>query len=68
MAVEVAVVVMGVGGSSGISEGEGSGGDKDSSGNSVGGGPYNNQRKGPAEEMMSAVAATVTATDTARRR
>ncbi len=65
MAVEVAVVVvvMGVGGSSGIGEGEGSGGNKANSGNSDGGGPYNNQLKDPAEETTAA--ATVTAMDTA---
>ena len=65
MAVEVTavVVVMGVGGSSGIGEGEGSGGDKANSGDSNGGGPYNNQLKDPAKETM--VAATVTAMDTA---
>ncbi len=50
------VVVMGVGGSSGIGEGKGSGGD------SNGGGPYNNQLKDPAEETMAAT--MVTATDT----
>jgi hypothetical protein len=59
----VVVVVMGVGGSSGIGEGEGSGGDEDNSGDSDGRGPYNNQRKGPAEETRAV--ATVTATDTA---
>ena len=65
MAVEVAavVVVMGVGGSSGIGEGEGSGGDEANSGDSDGGGPYNNQLKDPSEETTTA--ATVTATDTA---
>ena len=65
MAVEVAavVVVMGVGGSSGIGEGEGSGGDDANSGDSDGGGPYNNQLIDPAEETTAA--ATVTATDTA---
>ncbi len=68
MAVEVAavVVVMGVGGSSGISEGKGSGDDEANSGNSNGGGPYNNQLKDPAEETM--VAAMVMATDTATAR
>ncbi len=65
MALEVAVVVvvMGVGGSSGIGEGEGSGGDIANSGNSDGGGPYNNKLHDPAEETMAA--ATMTATDTA---
>ncbi len=65
MAVEVAavVVVMEVGGSSGIGEGEGSGGNEANSGDSDGGGPYNNQLKDPAEETTTA--ATVTAMDTA---
>ncbi len=63
MAVEVAVVVMGVGGSSDIGEGKGSGGDKANSGDSDGRGPYNNQLKDPAEETTAA--ATVMATDTA---
>jgi hypothetical protein len=40
------------------------GGDKDNSGDSDGGGAFNNQLKGPAEEPTAA--ATVTATDTAR--
>ncbi len=64
VAVEVAVVVMvmGVGGSSGIGEGEGSGGDKANSGESDGGGPYNNKLKNPAEETTAA--ATVAAMDT----
>ncbi len=53
----------GVWGSSGIGEGKGSGGDKANSGDSNGGGPYNNQLKDPAEEMTAAV--MVTATDTA---
>ncbi len=57
------VVVMGVGGNSGIGEGEGSGGDEANSGDSDGGGPYNNQLKDPAEETTAA--AMVTATDTA---
>ncbi len=53
---------MGVGGSSGIGEGEGSGGDEANSGNSDGRGPYNNQLKDPAEDTTAA--ATVMATDT----
>ncbi len=57
------VVVMGAGGSSGIGEGEGSDGDEANSGDSDGGGPYNNQLEDPAEETMAA--ATVMATDTA---
>ncbi len=56
-------VVMGVGGCSGIGEGKGSGGNEANSGDSDGGGPYNNQLKDPAEETMAA--ATVAATDTA---
>ncbi len=56
------MVVMGVGGSSGIVEGKGSGGDEANSGDSKGGRPYNNQLKDPAEETTAA--ATVTATDT----
>ncbi len=44
------VVVMGVGGSSEIGEGKGSGGNKANSGNSNGGGAFNNQLKDPAEE------------------
>ncbi len=65
MAVEVAavVVVMGVGGCSGIGEGEASGRDKANSGDSDGGGLYNNQLKDPAEETTAA--AMVTAMDTA---
>jgi hypothetical protein len=65
VAVEVAVVVvvMGVGGCSGIGEGEGSAGDEANSGDSNGGGPYNNQLKNPVEETTAT--ATVTATDTA---
>ncbi len=65
MAVEVAVVmvVIGVGGSSGIGEGEDSGGDEANSGDSNGGGAYNNQLKDPAEETTAA--AMVTAMDTA---
>jgi hypothetical protein len=59
----VVVVVVGVGGSSGICEGKGSGGDEANSGNSNGGGPYNNQLKDPAEETTAV--ATVMATDTA---
>ena len=57
------VVVMGVGGSSGIGEGKGSGGNKANSIDSDGRGPYNNQLKDPAEETTRA--ATVAATDTA---
>jgi hypothetical protein len=65
VAVEVAVVVvvMGVGGSSGICEGKGSGGNEANSSDSDGGGPYNNQLKDPAEETT--VAAVVTAMNTA---
>ncbi len=68
MAVEVAavVVVMGVGGSSVIGEGKGSGGNKANSGDSDGGGPYNNQLKDPAVETTTA--ATVTARTQRRRR
>jgi hypothetical protein len=57
VAVEVAavVVVMGVGGSSGIGEGKGSGSDEANSGDSDGGGPYNNRLKDPAEETTAAV-------------
>jgi hypothetical protein len=51
--VAVVVVVMGVGDSSGIGEGKGSGTNKANSGNSDGGGPYNNQLKDPAEEMTT---------------
>ncbi len=65
MAVEVVVevVVMGVGGSSGIGEGKGSGGNEANSGDSNGWGPYNKQLKDPVEETKAAV--TVTAADTA---
>jgi hypothetical protein len=61
--VTAVVVVMGVGGSSGICDGKGSDGNKANSGDSNGGGPYNNQLKDPEEETMTVE--TVTTMDTA---
>ncbi len=63
VAVAVVVVVMGVGVAVALVRARVVGGDEENSGDSDGGGAYNNQLKGPVEEMMAA--ATVTATDTA---
>jgi hypothetical protein len=61
----VVVVVMGVGVAVALVRARAVGGNEDNCSNSDGRGPYNNQLKGPAEEIMVAVKVTATETATA---
>ena len=63
VALAVMVVVMGVGVAVALVRARAVGGDEDNGSNSDGGGPYNNQLKGPVEETTAV--SMVTATDTA---